>query len=69
MYDEDALARAAYQAYGEETGGKNYRGEPMPAWDDLGDKIQSAWRRAVSAVVVRFVHGEPPDDEDPGVLP
>lgn len=47
----DTLARGAYAAYGEVTGGKNYRGEPMPAFDDLGDTIQLAWRHAAVSVV------------------
>lgn len=38
-----ARARAAYEAYGNATGGKNYQGLPMPRWDDLGDAIQYAW--------------------------
>jgi len=64
MYDAEALAKAAYQTYGQATGGKNYRGEPMPAWADLGDKIQGAWRAASAAVVARFVLGEPPNDAE-----
>jgi len=48
--DLTELARRAYHAYGEVTGGKNYRGEPMPAWEDLGETIQAAWRAAVAAV-------------------
>lgn len=46
----DWLARHAYAAYAVVTGGKNYRGEPMPAFDDLGDTIQTAWRAAAEAV-------------------
>jgi hypothetical protein len=48
--DKDRLARAAYRAYGEATGGKNHRGEPMPHWEDLGEPIQYAWKRAADAV-------------------
>ena len=51
MLDIDQLAQAAYDAYGETTGHKNYQGLPMPAWEDLGDQIQGAWRAAVQAVV------------------
>jgi hypothetical protein len=47
--DHDAIARAAYAAYGEVTGGKNHRGEPMPAYDELGEKIQQAWQAAALA--------------------
>lgn len=44
------LAKEAYRAYGQATGGKNYRGEPMPEWDDLGIVIQNAWIQAARAV-------------------
>lgn len=44
------LAQAAYRAYGETTGGLNFRGEPMPAWGDLGEQIQRAWTMAAGAV-------------------
>lgn len=40
------VARAAYATYGESTGNKNYRGDPMPDWADLGDTIQRAWLAA-----------------------
>lgn len=51
--EEVADARAAYVAYGETTGGRNFRGEPMPAWDGLGDTIQRAWIAAAAAVRAR----------------
>lgn len=41
-------AQRAYDAYGAVTGHKNYLGDPMPAWDDLGDTIQSAWIAAAN---------------------
>jgi hypothetical protein len=44
------LARIAYRAYGETTDHKNVRGEPMPAWDHLGRRIQAAWISAARAV-------------------
>lgn len=43
-------AKAAYAAYGETTGGLNFRGEPMPDWDGLGDTIQRAWVAAAATV-------------------
>jgi hypothetical protein len=45
----DSLARAAYLAYGEVTGGRNYQGLPMPDYDELPDTIQRAWRAAACA--------------------
>jgi hypothetical protein len=43
-------ARTAYAAYGDTTGHRNFRGEPMPEWTDLGDTIQRAWIAAAAAV-------------------
>lgn len=46
MKPGEDVARAAYRAYGEVTDWKNYAGQPMPAWEDLGAQIQSAWIEA-----------------------
>ncbi len=46
-----ACAQRAYAAYGDVTGGKNYQGNPMPAWDALGETIQDAWHAAVRTVL------------------
>jgi hypothetical protein len=43
--------KVAYVAYGEVTGGKNYQGLPMPAWDELPATIQDAWVAAAQAVI------------------
>lgn len=48
----DPYARAAYSGYGVITDNKNYQGLPMPAYDDLGPKIQEAWRAAADAVLM-----------------
>ncbi len=48
--EKDWLARQAYRAYGMVTGFKNYQGNPMPAYDDLGETIQEAWRAAALQV-------------------
>lgn len=48
--DPVELARIAYQAYGDTTDHKNFRGEPMPTWGDLGETIQAAWIAAARAV-------------------
>lgn len=49
----DTLARLAYTAYGSATGYRNFRGEPMPEFDDLGASIQNTWRTATQAVAAR----------------
>lgn len=46
MESLDDVARAMYAAYGETTGHKNYQGNPMPAFNELGETIQRAWHAA-----------------------
>ncbi len=41
------VAASAYRAYSASTGNKNFRGEPMPAWDELPQAIRTAWQAAV----------------------
>ena len=43
---EEKQGREAYLRYGSVTGFKNFKGDPMPAWADLGEKIQNAWMAA-----------------------
>lgn len=43
-------AEVAYAAYGQTTGGLNYQGLPMPAWEQLPERIQQAWDAAATAV-------------------
>lgn len=43
-------ARAAYQAYGAVTDFLNFRGDPMPRWEDLPSKIRAAWANAATGV-------------------
>lgn len=50
MIISEKLARTAYRAYGESTGWKNFRGDPMPEYDALPAPIQAAWRAASLAV-------------------
>lgn len=45
------LAKVAYKAYGESTGGVNYQGLPMPEWIDLPNKIKDAWIAAVREIL------------------
>ncbi len=49
-------ARVAYHAYGETVGWKNFRGDPMPVWDDLGESIQAAWHAAAKINYVSGYH-------------
>lgn len=63
MSDDDQLtmAQLAYTAYGQTTDFKNYQGNPMPAWGDLGDTIQAAWVAAANAVS-NYLMGPPAAD-------
>ena len=49
-HDPTELAKTAYRAYGGATGGKNYQGLPMPAWENLTPTIQTAWEVAAEAI-------------------
>jgi hypothetical protein len=60
--DQVVMARLAYAAYGRTTDFKNYQGNPMPKWDDLGDAIQAAWVSASNAVS-DYLMGPPAVDE------
>lgn len=53
-FDEEAIARSAYNAYGKVTEFKNYAGLPMPKWEDLTPKIQEAWRAAIGDVAINL---------------
>ena len=46
------LSQVAYEAYGQSTGGLNYQGQPMPAWEALPQPIRQAWHAAANAVLV-----------------
>lgn len=46
----ESRARIAYTAYGRVTDFKNFRGEPMPAFDDLPLKIREAWEKAANTI-------------------
>lgn len=48
--EREELARVAYAAYGDTAGWKNFRGDPMPEWENLGSSIQTCWIMAASAV-------------------
>lgn len=70
------LAQSAYAAYGETTDHQNYQGQPMPTWQDLGDRIQKAWIAAAGTValdVLSSITGKPygltPDVGDVVLVP
>lgn len=56
------LARTGYEAYGEWTGWKNFQGNPMPPWEQLGDNIQHAWVAAAGAIERKLL--TPPSQQD-----
>ena len=41
--DQESLARAAYQAYGQVTNFQDFQGNPMPEWDALPRTIREGW--------------------------
>lgn len=53
MDDSDIidLGQLGYMTYGRETGFRTFDGRPMPAWEDLGDTIQAAWRAAGEEII------------------
>lgn len=57
--DSEELAQTAYDAYGKAVDYKNYRGEPMPSYPDLGGRIQAAWRAAADAVTLALADAHP----------
>ena len=59
-------AREAYHRYGSVTDFKNFRGDPMPAWDALPPKIQEAWVAAATIPTENTPPGNPyPNSKDP----
>lgn len=46
----ESRARIAYIAYGKVTGFKNFRGDPMPEFEDLPETIREAWEAASQVI-------------------
>jgi hypothetical protein len=44
----------AYAAYGQAVDYKNFRGEPMPHFDDLPEQIKEGWLVAAEAVLREY---------------
>ena len=51
---EKPIAQVSYEAYGDFAQWKNYRGDPMPRWDDLPPTIRDAWYAAIDAGVAEW---------------
>lgn len=62
------LAQGAYAAYGQSTGGRNFRGDPMPEWDDLPEAIRTAWQAAAQNVVNTWATQEAADPIEYGEI-
>ena len=60
------IAASAYRAYAASTGNKNFRGEPMPEFDQLPTPIKTAWEAAVRqaglCLNIRMAKDAPPDE-------
>ena len=46
------IAEEAYKGYANVTDNKNFRGEQMPKFDELPEKIQEAWKAAVKVAIM-----------------
>jgi hypothetical protein len=44
------IAEVAYSVYAKMTNNKNVRGDELPLFQDLGEKIQNAWIAAAEAI-------------------
>lgn len=51
-------AKAAYAAYGEAVGWKNFRGDPMPQFHQLPEAIQKAWDSACEGALRHWMENE-----------
>ena len=51
-------AKAAYAAYGEVVGWKNFRGDPMPQFNELSEAIQCAWDAACEGALRHWLDND-----------
>jgi hypothetical protein len=60
LNENDYLGRLAYYAYGEHVGGFDVHGVPLPNWEALRPRRQSAWTRAarLAAAYDRYVRDQ-----------
>ena len=47
----DELGRTAFEAYAHNTEWRSVHGEPLPNWDDVPDRVQTAWRAAARGIL------------------
>lgn len=52
--------KVGYRAYGDAVEWVNHVGKPMPAWEDLPERIQDAWGKAARAVLELDASGDVP---------
>jgi precorrin-2 methylase len=48
--EEENLGRICYEAYADAVEWKSVRGDPLPAYNDLIERVQDAWQDAAEAV-------------------
>ena len=53
MTDKE-LAKLGYEAYAVATGGKTWDGKDMPTWDQLPERIQTAWTAATCKILDEY---------------
>lgn len=51
--DLEVLGRLGYDAYGDFTGWKDFRGDPMPTWAELPAPQREAWYAGASAMYLQ----------------
>lgn len=44
------LAKLGFEAYGKSTGGLTWDGKPIPPWENVGEKVQAAWKAATKVI-------------------
>lgn len=49
------LGQIAFEAYGDNRGWKDYRGQPMPQWNKIREEIRYAWEVAAEEVAAEAI--------------
>lgn len=50
----EALLKKGYDAYGEYVQWQNHLGRPMPAWEELPEKIRGAWAAFAREIIAEL---------------